>query len=118
MENENQSLTLALKGIAEIIDNPGIINIDVSDIVYFIKSHSSFVFGSGEGCGERRVTDAIQKAFGRVSKPFLVNFATVDVLVYLFFDKKDITLEEIGIAMDCIKSKLGGNGEGTWILEG
>lgn len=122
-EYENQSLTTALKGIMEIVDNPGIINIDLSEIIHFINTHTSLAMGFGEGCGEFRVTEAVQGALNMLFSPrsdqdlSIINFLfdAPDAIVYFFFEKKDMTIYEVATAVDEIRLQLKGTRPGKLI---
>lgn len=51
-----------VRGISDIINNPGIINVDFADVKAIMKDTGDAVLGVGEGFGEGRVIQAVEQA--------------------------------------------------------
>ena len=52
----------AVKGISDIINKPGVINVDFADVKSVMKDTGDAIMGMGEGIGENRVADAVEQA--------------------------------------------------------
>jgi cell division protein FtsZ len=51
-----------VRGISDIINNPGIINVDFADVKAIMKDTGDAVLGVGEGSGDTRVATAVEQA--------------------------------------------------------
>ncbi|GBF51057.1 cell division protein FtsZ [Leptospira ryugenii] len=51
-----------VKGISDIVNHPGIINVDFADVKTIMKDTGDAILGVGEGMGETRVSDAVEQA--------------------------------------------------------
>ncbi len=56
----------AVRGISDIINKPGIINVDFADVKNIMKSSGEAVLGFGEGIGDNKVKDAVSQALHNV----------------------------------------------------
>jgi cell division protein FtsZ len=56
----------AVRGISDIINNPGIINVDFADVRTIMKEAGEAIMGIGEGQGENKVADAVERAINNV----------------------------------------------------
>lgn len=56
----------AVKGISDIINYPGIINVDFADVRTIMKDTGDAIMGVGEGVGENRVQEAVERAINNV----------------------------------------------------
>lgn len=56
----------AVRGISDIINKPGLINVDFADIKNIMKGSGEAVLGFGEGTGENKVSQAITLAINNV----------------------------------------------------
>lgn len=56
----------AVKGLSDIINNPGIINVDFADVKTIMKDTGDAIMGVGEGVGDNRVADAVEHAINNV----------------------------------------------------
>lgn len=56
----------AVKGLSDIINHPGIINVDFADVKTIMKDTGDAIMGVGEGIGENRVADAVEHAINNV----------------------------------------------------
>lgn len=64
----NDVLKTAVRGIAELITCPGIINVDFADVRTVMSEKGMAIMGSGEATGENRAKEAAEKA---ISSPLL-----------------------------------------------
>jgi cell division protein FtsZ len=67
-EAANDVLLKAVQGIAELITNPGLINVDFADVRAVMCNGGVTMMGTGEGQGEDRASKAAQMA---ISSPLL-----------------------------------------------
>lgn len=51
-----------VRGISDIINHPGIINVDFADVKTIMKDTGDAILGVGEGRGESRVSEAVEQA--------------------------------------------------------
>ncbi|TGL65184.1 cell division protein FtsZ [Leptospira jelokensis] len=51
-----------VRGISDIINHPGIINVDFADVKTIMKDTGDAILGVGEGRGEARVSEAVEQA--------------------------------------------------------
>eukprot|EP01132_Coremiostelium_polycephalum_P002617 gene2617-3242_t len=89
----NQVLHTSVKSITNIINVPGLINLNYSDLVNILsnrKGHSRF--GSGEAYGEDR---AYKAAFDAVNNPLIEKLDRYTSLLVNITGGKDITLKEV-----------------------
>lgn len=98
-------LTIAAKGIAEIITVNGVINVDFEDVRTVMKDSGVSIMSSGTASGENRAFEAIEetldspllnKADIRGAKNILLNFTS---------GKNEITMDEITIVTNYIIQK-------------
>lgn len=58
----NDVLLGAVKGIAELITRPGVINVDFADVRTVMSEMGMAVMGSGAACGQERAREAAERA--------------------------------------------------------
>jgi len=58
----DEVLMRAIKGIAEIITRPGLVNLDFSDLKTILKGGGVAMIGMGEGEGDTKANDAVMEA--------------------------------------------------------
>ncbi|MDR1405705.1 MAG: cell division protein FtsZ [Prevotellaceae bacterium] len=63
-------LSIAARGIAEIITLPGYLNVDLADVKMVMKNSGVALMGAGRASGERRAVEAVEQA---LSSPLLNN---------------------------------------------
>ena len=66
----DETLSIAVRSISEIITLPGYINLDFADVKTILKDGGVAIMSSGLGSGESRVSQALQKA---LTSPLLNN---------------------------------------------
>jgi cell division protein FtsZ len=67
----DEVLATAVRGITEIISQPGYINVDFEDIKTMMKDSGMALMGCGEGTGQNRIDDAVK---GALQSPLLNDF--------------------------------------------
>ena len=67
----DEVLATAVRGITEIISQPGYINVDFEDIKTMMRDSGMALMGCGEGSGDNRIEDAVK---GALQSPLLNDF--------------------------------------------
>jgi cell division protein FtsZ len=100
-------LCRAVQGISEIIMQPGIINIDLSDVRTAMQHRGMILMGQGMATGPNRALDAAQSA---ISNPLLDGMpimAAKTVLVNVSGSRNNLRLHEAKAAAALVKEKTG-----------
>ncbi|MBN1388313.1 MAG: cell division protein FtsZ [Bacteroidales bacterium] len=97
-------LTIAVKGIAEIITVAGYINVDFSDVETVMRDSGAAVMGTGSSSGEDRALNAIEEA---ISSPLLNSndiHGAKSILLNITTGTGDheLTMDELGEITDFI----------------
>jgi len=98
-------LTMAAKGIAEIITVHGYINVDFADVETVMRDSGVAILGSGTASGEDRARTAVEAA---LTSPLLNSndiTGAKNVLLNITSGKKEITMDEVGEITDYISNK-------------
>lgn len=107
-------LTVAAKGIAEIITVPGYINVDFEDIKTVMKDSGVAIMGTGVSQGENRAIEAIQFA---LQSP-LLNDSEIkgasDVLLYISSGTAEIRMDEVDEITTYIQYAAGESADIIW----
>ena len=107
-------LTVAAKGIAELISVTGYINVDFNDVNTVMRNSGHAIMGSAYAEGEDRALIAIKTA---LTSP-LLNDNNIDgaryVLLNITFGDKELTMDEISVITDFIQNEAGANAEVIW----
>lgn len=107
-------LTVAAKGIAEIITVTGYINVDFEDVKTVMKDSGKAIMGSGMAEGENRALEAVQMA---MTSP-LLDDATIrgvsNILLYIASGTEEITLDEVMEITDYIQHEAGSSADIIW----
>ncbi len=107
-------LTIAAKGIAEIITVTGYINVDFEDVRTVMTNSGVAIMGSAMAAGERRSTDAVEQALNspllndnniRGAKYILMNIAS---------GTDEVTMDEISEITDYIQKEAGMTADIIW----
>ncbi|MFC2097217.1 cell division protein FtsZ [Bacteroidota bacterium] len=107
-------LTIAAKGIAEIITLPGYINVDFADVETVMRNSGVALMGSGEAIGKNRAVKAITEA---LSSPLLNNSdinGARNILLNLCSGNDEIRMDEVGQITDCVQQKVGADTNLIW----
>jgi len=100
-------LTVAAKGIAEIITIHGHMNVDFADVNTVMSDSGVALMGKGKADGENRALEAIKIA---LESPLLSNNnirGAKNILLNITSNKEEITMDEIGTISDYIQDVSG-----------
>lgn len=104
-------LTVAAKGIAEVISVTGIINTDLNDVNTVMRDSGVAIMGSASAEGENRSMTAVQQA---LSSPLLndndIKGANY-VLLNITYGDAEITMDEMAEITDYIQDEAGSTAE-------
>ena len=107
-------LTIAAKGIAEIITVHGYVNVDFADVETVMRGSGVAIMGSATAMGEDRAIDAIREA---LTSPLLnnnnINGAT-NILLNITSGNEEATMSEIGRINDFVQECAGSNANIIW----
>lgn len=106
-------LTTAAKSIAEIITQPGLVNVDFADVRTVMQKSGVALMGVGRASGENRAIKAAELA---LNSPLLNNnniLGAKDLLIYLTASN-EMTLDEMGEINEYIQNKAGNNADLIW----
>lgn len=107
-------LTIAAKGIAEIITVTGYVNVDFEDVKTVMKDSGKAIMGSGTASGENRALEAIQTA---MTSPLLDDAnikGASNILLYISSGKDEITLDEVMEITEYIQHEAGSTADIIW----
>ncbi len=108
----DEILTNAVKGIAELITKPGLINLDFADIKAVMKSGGIAMIGVGESDTENRGTEAVEKA---ISNPLLdVDIAGGTGALINVCGGPSMSLEEAKKVVETVSDKLDDDAKIIW----
>jgi cell division protein FtsZ len=99
----DEILLKAVRGISDIINNPGYQNVDFADVKAVMSEKGVTLMGTGEAKGENRAEEATRKA---LTSPLLDNFSIHGAtgILYNITAASTLTLNEIGIIAEVIQS--------------
>lgn len=107
-------LTVAAKGIAEIITVTGNVNVDFNDVNTVMRNSGAAIMGTGIAEGEDRARTAVEKA---LNSP-LLNDSNItgakNVLLYIASGYQEISMDEITEITDYIQAEAGSTAEVIW----
>lgn len=107
-------LTVAAKGIAEIITVSGYVNVDFEDVKTVMTNSGVAIMGSATAAGEGRAIKAIQNA---LASPLLNDNniqGASNILLYMNSGTEELTLDEITEITDYIQDEAGSTAEIIW----
>ncbi len=107
-------LTIAAKGIAEIITVTGYINVDFEDVKTVMKGSGTAIMGSAIAEGPDRARVAVEQA---MSSPLLNDNKIIgasNILLYVTSGKDEITFDEVTEITDYIQREAGQSAEIIW----
>lgn len=99
-------LTIAAKGIAEIITVHGYVNVDFADVQTVMANSGVAILGSARASGENRALEAIQQA---VNSPLLNNNdirGAKSILLNITSGEDEVSMDEVGIITDYVTSAV------------
>lgn len=107
-------LSVAAKGIAEIITKKGHVNVDFADVKTVMTESGVAVLGSAQAEGEGRAIKAIQDA---LDSPLLNNndiIGAKNILLNISFGEEDVTMDEIFEITHFVQDAAGNNADLIW----
>jgi len=107
-------LSIAAKGIAEIITKKGHVNVDFADVKTVMTESGVAVMGSGMAEGEDRALNAINAA---LDSPLLNNndiTGAQNILLNISFGEEDVTMDEIFEITNFVQDSAGNTADLIW----
>jgi len=107
-------LTIAAKGIAEIITVPGYVNVDFEDVNTVMRESGVAIMGSASMAGENRAKKAVEKA---LNSPLLEDNdirGAKHILLNITSGSKEVTMDEIGEITDYVQEEAGYGTDLIW----
>ncbi len=93
-------LTSGVRGIAELITTPGLINVDFADVKSIMNNSGTALMGMGVGSGDKRAIAAIKQA---ISSPLLdISIEGAKGVLFNIVGGPDLTMAEIDEAASII----------------
>ena len=107
-------LTVAAKGIAEVISVTGMINVDFNDVNTVLRNSGHAIMGSARAEGENRAMEAVQAA---LNSPLLnendINGAKY-VLLNITYGNMEVMMDEITNITEFIQDAAGATADVIW----
>lgn len=103
----NDILTIAAKGIAEIITYPGYINVDFEDVKTVMRNSGVALMGSASAEGENRAMEAVRAA---LASPLLNDNqiqGAKNILLNISFGASEVLMDEIDMISTYIQEEAG-----------
>lgn len=107
-------LTVAARGIAEIITVHGFINVDFADVQTVMTNSGVAILGTGTAEGEGRAIEAIKEA---LNSPLLNDTdikGAKNILLNVISGADEVTMDEIGQIIDYVKDCSGVHTDLIW----
>lgn len=100
----DEVLTSGVKGIAELITVPGLINVDFADVKSIMSNSGTALMGMGVGSGDKRAIAAIKQA---ISSPLLdTSIEGARGVLFNVVGGPDLTMSEIDEAASIISKSV------------
>jgi len=108
----DEILTNAVKGIAELVTKPGLVNLDFADIKTVMGKGGVALIGVGESDSDNRAVEAVLKA---LNNPLLdVDITGANGALINVAGGSDLTLEEARKVVETISDKLSDDARVIW----
>ncbi len=108
-EKINSVLHQGVKGIAELITTPGLINVDFADVKSIMSNSGTALLGMGIGSGDKRAIAAIRQA---ISSPLLdVSIDGARGVLFNVIGGPDMTMMEVDEAASIIAKTVDPNAD-------
>jgi len=107
-------LSIAAKGIAEIITVEGYVNVDFEDVRTVMTKSGVAIMGSATTSGEDRAIKAVEQA---LASPLLNDnniFGASNILLYISSGKDEVTMDEVAEITDYIQEEAGMDADVIW----
>ena len=102
----DEVLLKATKGISDLVNVPGLVNLDFADVKAVMSNRGNALMGTGRANGANRAVDAAQAA---VSSPLLedVSIAGAEGVLVNITGGRDLTLHEVSEAASVVVNAAG-----------
>lgn len=108
----DEVLTRSIKGIAEIVTKPGLVNLDFNDLKTIMEGAGVAMIGLGEDDSENRAEKAIEEA---INSPLLeVDISNANAALVNVVGGNDMTISEAEKVAEIVESKIGENARIIW----
>jgi cell division protein FtsZ len=110
----DEVLTVAAKGIAEIITKEGYINVDFADVKTVMQNSGIALMGTGEASGEGRVEKAVKQA---LTSPLLDSTdikGAKNILLNIVSGSEEATMDEISFINEFVQDAAGNGADLIW----
>jgi len=108
----DEILVNAVKGIAELVTKPGLVNLDFADVRTIMKEGGLAMIGMGESDKENRAIESVEKALSNPLISVDVNGATGALINVV--GGPDITIREAQQIVEAVSSKLSPDAKIIW----
>lgn len=100
----------AVRGISDLITQPGMINIDFADVRYVMLEKGGALISTGTACGEGRATEAAQQT---ISSPLIeeTNIETAKKILLNISGDEKMTLQEVNESATIIYNATNGHAD-------
>jgi len=108
----DEILANAVKGIVDVVMNPGLVNVDFADLRAIIREGKFGVIGLGESSSEKRAIEAAEKA---ISHPLLnVEISNGKAALIDIMSDPSITVRESQKVIETVASRLSEDAKIIW----
>jgi cell division protein FtsZ len=108
----DEVLMRAVKGITEMVTKPGLVNLDFADLRAVLQSGGMAMIGLGEGRGEGRAMESVQKA---LESPLLdVDISGANAALINVYGGDDMTLAEAQKVAGEVHKRIDPNARLIW----
>ena len=108
----DEVLVRAIKGIAEVVTKPGLVNLDFNDIKTVMKSGGVAMIGLGEGEDDDRAMTAVNQA---INSPLIdVDISNASAALVNVTGGLDMTIREAEEVAEVIQQKISPNARIIW----
>jgi cell division protein FtsZ len=108
----DEILVNAVKGIAELITKPGLVNLDFADVRAVMSSGGLAMIGMGESDSENRAVESVEKS---LSNPLLdVNIEGASGALINVSGGEDVTIKECQEIVEAVNSKINPDAKIIW----
>jgi len=107
-------LTIAAKGISELITVTGYMNVDFEDVKTVMKNSGVAIMGTGVAEGDDRAQKAVEMA---LNSPLLNDneiYGANNILLYIASGEDEISMDEVSDISDYIQNAAGSSAEIIW----
>ena len=108
----DEVLVNAVKGIAELVTKPGLVNLDFADVRSIMKNGGLAMIGMGESDTENRAIEAVERALNNPLITVDVNGATGALINVI--GGPDITIREAQQIVEAVSTRLSPDAKIIW----